>query len=137
MAKNTSFRGTNYYWFYLHPHSPSRHSLAWKVAICLKTKINFCFFPMLSIIHAYRFWNVVVIISHHFPSSGNQQVSCCYLIIHRQFACNFNETKLTLYIGVPQKSLRNTFLSGVCCLRSRLSFIALMSSKTKPQSSVL
>lgn len=44
---------------------------------------------------------------------------------------------LTLCIGVPQKSLKNTFFNGVWGLRSRLSFIADISSKTKPQPRLL
>jgi hypothetical protein len=43
----------------------------------------------------------------------------------------------TLCIGVPQKSLKNTFLMGVCGRKSRFSLIAEMSSKTKPQLRVL
>lgn len=85
-----------------------------------------------------EWFETFVIIRHHFSRpTENQQVSRFSLIIQTQFSCRINVEWLTLYIGVPQKSLTKTFFSGVCCLKSRLSFIALMSSKTKPQSRVL
>lgn len=46
---------------------------------------------------------------------------------------DIDQCDLTLCIGVPQKSFKNIFEIGVCGLRSLLSFIALMSSNTKPQ----